>query len=189
MNLIMIKYLVILLLFVSGCLSREAIDQEISKLPIYMQENIGEVKYQPLSFNGISWLGRTTLDMEGTVYLYGLADKQVLRHELFHSFETRMKYTRFDEWERFCTCFGGTKRSFLALALSFWIPTQWLPSTESGSLYGETNHFEDAAEVFRCKKPKRKWECVKKFVTGIFRIPLTTVLIETSKRSRGETLR
>jgi len=153
----------------AGCMNQTNIDRALAELPPYMRENIGPVKYEPLSPLSLILAGQVIeTDPTATIYLYALADGDVLKHEAFHSFELLSMHNRPMEWQNYCMCMGNTDVNLSAhLALLLPVPPQWIPSNSSGTLYGEMNHFEDGAEVFVHHRPERKWDCVCRFANGI----------------------
>lgn len=159
----------IILMACTGCMNQARIDRALAELPPYMRENIGPVKYQPLSPLSLILAGQVIeTDPTATIYLYALADEEVLKHEAFHSFELLAMHNRPMDWQDYYMCMGNTDLSLPAhLALLSPFPPQWIPSKSSASLYGETNHFEDGAEVFVHHQPERKWDCVCRFANGI----------------------
>ena len=160
---------VLMMLFIcAGCMSEKKIDSVLAELPSYMRQNIGIVEYEPFSPLGLFFAGQVLKnDPSATIYLFALADKTVLKHEAFHSFELLAMNNRPKEWKEYCECMGETKTGLSPiLSILTPIPLQWLPSKTSATLYGETNHFEDGAEVFVHHRPERKWDCVRRFVHG-----------------------
>jgi hypothetical protein len=163
-----LHFLMIAIIVCEGCMSRKKIDSTLAELPPYMHKNIGTVKYKPLSPLSLFLAGQVIeKDPSATIYLYAMADRTVLKHEAFHSFELLAMNNRPEEWQQYCECMGETKTRLLArLAFLFPVPPAWLPSKSSATLYGETNHFEDGAEVFVHQRPEKKWDCVRRFVRG-----------------------
>lgn len=152
-----------------GCMNQSKINRVLAELPPYMRENIGPVKYEPFSPLSLVLAGQVIeSDSSATIHLYALANEDVLKHEAFHSYELLAMYNRPLEWQQYCMCMGNTDINLSAhLAFLLPIPPQWLPSSSSGTLYGELNHFEDGAEVFVHHRPERKWDCVCRFSHGI----------------------
>ena len=150
-------------------MNQAKIDRALAELPPYMCENIGPVKYEPLSPLSFILAGQVVeTDPAATIHLYALADGEVLKHEAFHSFELLAMHNRPMEWQNYYMCMGNTDDNLsVHLACLFPVPPQWIPSKSSGTLYGEMNHFEDGAEVFVHRRPERKWDCVCRFANGI----------------------
>ena len=143
----------------------------LQKCPAYFQKNIGEVKQQPLNPLGLIFRGLVqTTDPDGTIYLYLLADNNVLLEESFHSFEIRAGHSRYAEWEQFYLDFhsgnvdaykqyGGVKLSLLT-----WVCWPFL-----NGQYHHVSHFEDTAYHFVRLMNGRpiegdKTEAVKRFI-------------------------
>jgi hypothetical protein len=134
-----------------------------------MRQNIGEVRFEPFSPLSLLYAGQVMeTDPTATIYLYAFADEDALRHEAFHSFELLAMQDRPMEWQQYYLCMGNTEAKLSThLATLLPVPPHWLPSDSSATVYGETNHFEDGAEAFVHHRPKRKWDCVCRFVYGI----------------------
>ncbi|OHB74429.1 MAG: hypothetical protein A2Z25_21510 [Planctomycetes bacterium RBG_16_55_9] len=158
-----------ILMACAGCMNQEKIDRVLAELPPYMHRNIGEVKYEPLSPLGLLLAGQVLeTDPSATIHLYAFADEDVLKHEAFHSFEILAMQERPLDWQKYCMCMGNTETKLSTqLALFLPVPSQWMPSSSSATLYGQTNHFEDGAEVFVYHRPDKKWDCVCRFAYGI----------------------
>ena len=158
-----------ILLACAGCMTQQKIDRVLAELPPYMRKHIGEVRYEPFSPLSLILAGQVLeADPSATIYLYALADETVLKHEAFHSFELIAMHDRPLEWQNYYLCMGNTEAKLSThLAQLLPVPTQWLPSDSSASVYGETNHFEEGAEVFVHHQPEKKWDCVCRFVYGI----------------------
>jgi hypothetical protein len=158
-----------ILLVCAGCMSQRRIDRVLAELPPNMRKNIGEVKYEPLSPLSLILAGQVVeTDPSATIYLYAFANDDVLRHEAFHSFELLAMQNRPLEWQEYCLCMGNTETKLTTpLTYLLPVPPQWLPSDSSGTLYGETNHYEEGAETFVHHRPERKWDCVCRFAHGI----------------------
>jgi len=89
-RIMIIRIIFILLALWSLSLTGCANPAILQKCPAYFQKNIGEVKQQPLNPLGLIFRGLVqTTDPDGTIYLYLLADNNVLLEESFHSFEIR----------------------------------------------------------------------------------------------------
>ena len=161
--------LLCILMVCSGCMNQKKIDRVLSELPPYMHRNIGEIKYEPFSLLSLVLAGQVIeTDPSATIHLYAFANENVLRHEAFHSFEILAMQERPLEWQKYCMCMGHTQTKFSTQLAHFLpVPSQWLPSDSSATLYGETNHFEDGAEVFVHHRPEQKWDCVCRFAYGI----------------------
>lgn len=158
-----------ILLACAGCMSQKKIDRALAELPPFMRRNIGPVKYEPLSPLSLFLAGQVIeTDPSATIYLYAFADEDVLKHEAFHSFELLTMHNRPLEWQEYCLCMGNTETKITShLAHLLPVPPQWLPSDSSATVYGETNHFEEGAEIFVHHQPEKKWDCVCRFAYGI----------------------
>ena len=158
-----------ILLACAGCMSQKEIDRVLAELPPHMRGNIGPVKYEPLSPLSLALAGQVVeTDPSATIHLYAFADDDVLRHEAFHSFELLAMQNRPLEWQKYCLCMGDTDTKLTThLAYLLPVPPQWLPSDSSGTVYGETNHYEEGAETFVHHQPERKWDCVCRFTYGL----------------------
>ncbi|MBN2316050.1 MAG: hypothetical protein JXM79_19135 [Sedimentisphaerales bacterium] len=150
-------------------MTQKKIDRVLTELPPFMRENIGPVKYEPFSPLSLALAGQVVeTDPTATIYLYAFADEEVLRHEAFHSFELLAMHNRPIDWQNYYLCMGNMEFKLSThLTLFSPIPPQWLPSSSSGTLYGEFNHFEDGAEVFVHHRPEKKWDCVCRFTSGL----------------------
>jgi hypothetical protein len=162
-------YLFFILMACTGCMTQKKIDRVLTELPPFMRKNIGQVKYEPFSPLSLALAGQVIeTDPTATIYLYALANEEVLKHEAFHSFELLAMYNRPIEWQDYYMCMGNMEVKLSThLTLFSPIPPQWLPSSSSGTLYGELNHFEDGAEVFVHHRPEKKWDCVCRFTNGL----------------------
>jgi hypothetical protein len=158
-----------ILLACAGCMGQKKIDRVLAELPSHMRGNIGPVKYEPFSPLSLFLAGQVVeTDPSATIHLYAFADEDVLKHEAFHSFELLAMQNRPLEWQKYCLCMGNTDTKLTShLACLLPVPPQWLPSDSSGTVYGETNHFEEGAETFVHHQPERKWDCVCRFAHGI----------------------
>lgn len=150
-------------------MNQKKIDRALAELPPFMRRNIGHVKYEPLSPLSLFLAGQVVeTDPSATIHLYAFADENVLKHEAFHSFELLAMQDRPLEWQKYWLCMGNTEPKLSThLTQLLPVPPQWLPSDTSATLYGETNHFEEGAEVFVHHQPERKWDCVCRFALGI----------------------
>jgi hypothetical protein len=163
------RIIIIALALVSGCASRSALET----CPQYFQDNIGQIKRQPLHPLSIFFNGVVNMENpEGTIHLYLLADKKTLLEEAFHSFEIRAMHNRPKEWERFCNAFhgdgstfdgsnstfDGSYGGFPLVATIMAVPfAAHVPGGKGYvSLYSKINHFEDTASCFVAKDKQYK---------------------------------
>jgi len=182
---------ILLLVAVSGCMTADRADQIIAKQPVYMQEHIGEVKFQPLSLESIFYMGEVKgrAGKDGAVYntepnnpihLYAMADKVTLIHEAYHSFEVTIKQDDPNQWYRYYkdfndgTPYGGYMEHLLCSMVPGWM---YLPLDGHAYRYGNVNHWEDGAcfwmRMAEGWEPKitdetawRKYTAVDNFVNG-----------------------
>lgn len=175
-RIMIIRIIFILLALWSLSLTGCANPAILQKCPAYFQKNIGEVKQQPLNPLGLIFRGLVqTTDPDGTIYLYLLADNNVLLEESFHSFEIRAGHSRYAEWERFYLDFhngnvdaykdyGGAKLSLLTWACWPFLNGQ----------YHRVSHFEHTAYCFTelmagAKAEGAKLDAVQRFINGGYR--------------------
>lgn len=177
------RCLAALLLLLSGCMSHEIAQREIAQCPQYFQDNIGEIKIEPLSPWSIIFKGYVHVDEPNCpVHLLALANKDTVLEEAFHSFELRTGKNKIGEWERFYYEFhsdGSTYRNYGGLASSAIILSvpfiDMMPVKGKVNFHSTISHLEDTAEcfVFWMRNKKRndpvlmhKCKVVEKFVNG-----------------------
>lgn len=171
------------LLLLSGCMSHEMVHKELAQCPQYFQDNIGEIKIEPLSLLSIIFKGYVHVDEPNCpVHLLALGNKDTLLEESFHSFELRTGKNRIEEWERFYYDFhsdGSTYKNYGGLASSAIILSvpfiDRMPVKGKVNFHATVSHLEDTAECFvfwmRNKHRDdpilmRKCKAVEKFVNG-----------------------
>jgi len=174
-----------LLFLLSGCVSHQVAEKEISQCPDYFRNNIGEVKIEPLSPFSVIFKGYVHLKEEGCpIHLLALADRNTVLEEAFHSFEFRAGTNRVNEWGRFYQDFhkdGTTYKNYGGLFSSLVILTipfvDKLPVDGKVNFHSTVSHFEDTAEcfVFVMRQHQtndavllQKCEAIKKFVNGVY---------------------
>ena len=154
--------------FLLGCYNPAVLE----KCPVYFQENIGEISYEPLNPLGLLFRGLVDVqDPNGTIHLYITADNDVLLEEMFHSFEIRAGHNRYDEWEQFYYAFhsdGSTYKDYGGAKLSALIVLCW---PFLNGQYHNVSHFEDTAYHFVRLMNGRpidndKTKAVEEFING-----------------------
>lgn len=128
-----------------GCLSQAAIDEQLVLCPEFIQDNIGEIKYEPFSPFSLLLVNGLTSKSTGDIWLFALADKNTVLHEAAHSVYFRAKDT-----EQFYNDFSQMSKPKLHNNLVlFAVPMAgWLPCKNFRNLYASTNIYEDMAECF-----------------------------------------
>ncbi len=155
------KRLLILMVFVSGCASQRAVQEELSLCPQYFQDNVGEAKVLPVWSAVIPLIGGPSgwLNKDGSYTLTALASRDVILHEAFHSFDFNSYQQRRAEHSKFVRAWGGVPKPQLALYLACAaVPLVGkIPVPGHASLYGLSNGVEDSAETFVfCMRDKKR---------------------------------
>jgi len=158
----------LLLICLTGCVNQACLDT----CPAYFKENIGQVKYQPWNPLGLLFRGLVqTTDPNGTIYLYILADDDVLLEEAFHSFEIRAGHNRYEEWERFYLDFHNGDRDAYKKYGGVLLNVLIMADGIFGCFRQDVSHFEDTAYHFAKLMNKQpigsfKTEAVERFIVG-----------------------
>lgn len=145
-----------ILLAMAGCASQQMVDEQLALCPKYFQENTGEAYVLPfysaavpILGGPVGWMNKS--DPNGSYTLTSLADKDVVLHEAFHSFDYRCALNRKEEWKGFVNDFsqGNPKPDLLAYLSCITIPiVQHIPVPGHVRLYGCSTGAEDAADCF-----------------------------------------
>jgi len=90
------RYLLIILFFVSGCISQADIDYQLSRCPQFVQDNVGTIEYRPVSIPSLLLMNGATHKPTGKILLFALADEHTILHEIGHSVYFKTPHARFD---------------------------------------------------------------------------------------------
>ncbi len=95
------KKLLLILLFLitlysSGCMSEAKIDSVLSTCPQYVRDNVGEIKYMPISWGTAMLMSGVTDKRTGEIWLAAWADEHTILHEAGHSVYFRTPHSDFD---------------------------------------------------------------------------------------------
>jgi hypothetical protein len=92
------KYLLLLvLLFTSGCMSEAYISEQVARCPQFVRDNVGEIKYMPVSWGTVMGISGVTDKTTGEIWLTAWADKHTILHEIGHSVYFRVPNEEFTE--------------------------------------------------------------------------------------------
>lgn len=86
----------LLLVFVSGCMSEAKIERIVATCPQYVQDNVGEIKYMPISWGTAMGFGGVTDKYTGEIWLTLWANEWMVLHEVAHSVHIRTPHRVFD---------------------------------------------------------------------------------------------
>ena len=89
------RYLLLVLIFMSGCVSQTIIDEQVARCPQFVQNNVGEIKYMPLSWGTAMGISGVTDKHTGEIWLTAWADKHTILHEIGHSVYFRVPNEEF----------------------------------------------------------------------------------------------
>ena len=137
--------LCVFVIFMQGCLSRAMIDEQLALCPEFVQNNVGEIKYMPISWGTAMGISGVTDKKTGEIWLTAWAGEHTLMHEIGHSV-----YFRAEDAEQFYSDFSqmSKPKSQNNLVL-FAVPMAgYLPYKDFRNLYSSTNIYEDMAECF-----------------------------------------
>ncbi len=105
----MTKYTILLTILVcSGCLSQSKIDRILATCPEFVQQNVGEIKYLPVSWGTVMLMSGVTDKYTGEIWLTAWANEHALLHEIAHSVYFRTNHEAFSEVFR-------SKRGFISI--------------------------------------------------------------------------
>jgi len=90
-----LRFLLLGLIFFSGCMSQSTIDQQLALCPQYVQENVGDIKYMPISWGTLMFISGVTDKNTGEIWLTAWANKHALLHEIGHSVYFRVSNEEF----------------------------------------------------------------------------------------------
>ena len=88
------RYLLLLLL--SGCMSQAKIDSIVATCPQYVQDNVGDIRYMPVSWGTVMLISGVTDKHTGEIWLTAWAGKHTVLHEIGHSVYFRTPHAAFD---------------------------------------------------------------------------------------------
>ena len=88
------KLFLISLCFLAGCMP--PIEGVLQECPGYVQENVGEIRYMPVSWGTVMLMSGVTNKRTGEIWLTALADRHTLLHEVAHSVYFRVQHDEFD---------------------------------------------------------------------------------------------
>jgi len=132
-------------IFLPGCMTQQKIQDVLQSCSEYVQQNVGEIKYHPVSWGTVMGIGGVTDKKTGEIWLTAWADEHILLHEVAHSV-----YFRAENTEQFYNDFSqmSTPKSYNNLVL-FAVPMAGLlPSKDFRNLYASISIYEDMAECF-----------------------------------------
>lgn len=88
--------LICLCLCVSGCISQQIISEELARCPQFVQNNVGDIEYRPISIPSLLLMSGATHKPTGRVLLFALANRHAIFHEIGHSIYFRVPHDEFD---------------------------------------------------------------------------------------------
>ena len=78
-------------------MSESKIDRTIARCPKFVQDNVGDIKYLPISWGTAMLISGVTNKHSGEIWLTAWVNEHTLLHEIAHSVYFRTPHTRFDE--------------------------------------------------------------------------------------------
>ena len=89
------KYLWLITLLISGCLSQSQITSTLSECPQNVQDNVGDIYYLPWSWGTVMLMSGVTDVNTGEIWLTAWADEDTVLHEAAHSVYIRTPHDEF----------------------------------------------------------------------------------------------
>ena len=177
--------LILSALTLTGCVSEQTVNEQLSLCPKYFQENIAKPNILPwysaivpLTGGPVGWANAH--DPNGAWTITSLASKGHVLHEAFHSFTIRSYYNKRKEFDAFVHAFtdgnGSPKPNTFVYLTSFIVPMiTYLPVPGHVNFYSMSSGGEDSANAFAFwmqgkkrndKKLTRKIKVIENYTTG-----------------------